>query len=62
MEVTFLSFRPRGRIIWRTPAERVASDARNLVRDWFRRQMPQTGFVAASSPAAPIPADYSLAM
>jgi hypothetical protein len=24
----------------------LASDARNLVRDLFRRQMPQTGFVA----------------
>src|SRR5262249_38921103 len=37
------------------PAEQVASDARNLVRDWFPRQMPPTGFVDAGSPAAPIP-------
>ena len=29
------------------PTQRLASDARNLVRDWFRRQMPQQRFVDA---------------
>jgi len=42
MEIPSLSFRPTDRIYGAPPANRLATDAWNLVRDWFRRQMPQT--------------------
>src|SRR5205823_12849163 len=47
MEGTYLQFRAEAGWWGALPPQRLAPDARNLVRDWFRRQMPQQRFVDA---------------
>src|SRR3954449_7995250 len=61
MEVSLSLFRPEGRLIWAPRRQGRASDARNLVRDGFRRQMPPTGFVGDKLPSGIAPAGYILA-
>src|SRR6476620_1464956 len=62
MEVSLSLFRPEGRLMWAPYRKRQASDARNLVRDGFRRQMPPTGFVGGKVPPGITPAGYILAI